>query len=286
MKRHTLFGVNVNPLSWAEISIEIENILQQNQLSYLVTLNPEIFLKTLSSPSYRDVINRARVVTVDGVGIQAAADFIDQPIANRPIIRELMFLIETIKVGLKVAGIGRFRLIPEKITGADLVMKLFEQAQVKGWRVFILGGTFKSLDLAVKKINLDFPQINIVGYQDGGRIDDLGRGENDENLVNVINESRADILLVCFGAPKQEYWINNQLNNLSKVRLAMCLGGSVDYISGDQKRAPYLFRKISLEWLWRLINQPWRLGRIIKAIIVFPLYIAQNKYSMVKSTHD
>jgi len=94
----------------------------------------------------------------------------------------------------------------------------------------------------------------------------------------MINRRQPDILFVALGHGRQEKWIARNLSKLSSVKLAMGVGGSFDYISGQVKRAPKFMRKLGLEWLYRLIKEPWRLPRILVAVIKFSwLVIKDNK---------
>ena len=126
--------------------------------------------------------------------------------------------------------------------------------------------------------------MNVVGYDWGGKIDVNGVGEKDDVLIRKINTVTPDVLLVGVGAPKQDLWISKNLKDL-KAGVAIGVGGTIDFIAGEQKRAPVSVRRVGLEWFWRLVLQPFRIKRIINAIVLFPFYVSLYKLRMVKSTH-
>ena len=97
-----------------------------------------------------------------------------------------------------------------------------------------------------------------------------------EEVLESIKKSKADILLVAYGSPKQEKFIYNSLDKLG-VKVAMGVGGTFDFIAGVQKRAPKWMQKLSLEWLYRLIREPKRFGRIWTAVVKFPIAVIWSK---------
>ena len=112
-------------------------------------------------------------------------------------------------------------------------------------------------DLAKKNMQKDYPGLNIVGVRNGYFTDD-----EEEEIINEINASGADILFVCLGAPRQEKWIHKNKDKL-KVRVAMGVGGSIDVFAGTVQRAPDFFCKTGLEWFYRLMKEPWRAKRMM-----------------------
>ena len=157
-------------------------------------------------------------------------------------------------LGLKLFGVKHSR-----ITGTDLVADIFADPK---FSVYILGG----LKGNIKKIRKKYPSLNIVGHYDG-----IVSNESESLLASEINNLKPDILLVALGAPKQEKWIAKNLPYLQDVKIAIGIGGAIDYLSGNVKRAPAFVRTMGLEWFYRLIKQPERYKRIVKAVIVFPV---------------
>jgi len=104
-----------------------------------------------------------------------------------------------------------------------------------------------------------------------------GYGADDKKVIEKINNTNANILLVGLGSPKQEIWINENLSKLKHIKVAIGVGGAFDFLSGETKRAPRWIRKIGLEWLWRLILDPKRAKRIFRATVVFPWLVLKEK---------
>jgi N-acetylglucosaminyldiphosphoundecaprenol N-acetyl-beta-D-mannosaminyltransferase len=94
------------------------------------------------------------------------------------------------------------------------------------------------------------------------------------------------VLLVAFGAPKQDMWIDRYRNQLTHVRVAIGVGGTFDFIAGVHKRAPIIFQNLGIEWLWRVVREPRRIGRIINAVIVFPLSVIRYQTGNGKRKTD
>jgi len=98
-----------------------------------------------------------------------------------------------------------------------------------------------------------------------------------DQIIQAVNTSGAKLLLVAYGAPKQDLWIAKHLSKMPTVRVAIGVGGTFDFLSGTIKRAPRWLRSLGLEWLWRLILQPWRIKRIWTAVVIFPMLVLMSK---------
>ncbi|MBU0668026.1 WecB/TagA/CpsF family glycosyltransferase, partial [Patescibacteria group bacterium] len=134
-------------------------------------------------------------------------------------------------------------------------------------RIFLLGAAPTVAAKAKVKLEKKY-NCTIVGTDDGAATPD-----NYYNLRELINSAEPDILFVAFGAPKQEIWLARNLAHLKSVKVAIGVGGAFDFVSGAVKRAPHIFQKLGLEWLWRLFLQPSRIRRIYRATIKFPLTV-------------
>ena len=143
-----------------------------------------------------------------------------------------------------------------KVAGVDLGWNLIKAAAEKGYGLYMLGGKPGVAEKAAANLKEMYPSLKISGYADG-------YFKDDETVIEKINESGADILFVALGVPKQELWMSKNRDKL-KVRLMAGLGGSVDIYAGEAKRAPKIFIKLGLEWLYRLLREPKRIGRMMK----------------------
>lgn len=149
-----------------------------------------------------------------------------------------------------------------RVTGTDLMIRLCELAAKKGYSIFLLGGRNGAAEEAAKRLKMRFANLNIVGTCEG---------DSPEGII------AADFLFVAYGAPKQERWIAENLSQIP-VKVAMGVGGAFDFIAGKRKRAPRLLRRLGLEWLWRLVQEPQRLPRILNAAVKFPLLVFLHKF--------
>ncbi len=166
--------------------------------------------------------------------------------------------------GLQLAARFLGKKLKENIAGVDLIYKLNLESGVKNHRIFLLGGEKE----VVKKAGVKLGK-NVVGAEHGYQ--DL------KKIIEKINKIEPDILLVGLGSPKQEKWIYENLKKMPSVKIAIGVGGAFDFISGRMKRAPKFFQKIGLEWLWRLILQPWRIKRIYNGVVKFSWLILKCK---------
>ena len=213
-----------------------KDLLQAQGVSTVVTPNAEIAQMCLENACLAQVINDSNIVLPDGSGVVLAAKILGTPLRG-------------------------------KVAGVEFGEKLLSIAAQEGLGVYLLGGKPGVAQNAAEKLKIQFPDLDIRGVHDG--YFDKSGAEN-EAIVEAVNTSEAQILFVCFGAPLQETWIYANKNKLTHVRLAACLGGSLDIYAGTAKRAPPFFIKAHLEWLYRLLKEPKRIGRMMR----LPKYIA------------
>ena len=152
----------------------------------------------------------------------------------------------------------------QEINGIELIYKLSQKSKVKSQKLFLLGGTEDVVRKTAEKLG-----DNIIGFEHGY--------QNLDKVIDKINLARPDILLVGLGSPRQEKWIYDNLKKMPSVKVAIGVGGAFDFISARIKRAPKFIQKIGLEWLWRLILQPWRIKRIYNGVIKFSWLILKCK---------
>lgn len=228
--RTEIFGVGFDDMT-AEQAVSFANdTINAGEKAYIVTPNPEIVWIARKDKPLRDSINSAALVLPDGVGIILAAKILGTP------LREL-------------------------IPGIDFTTLLLDKLSNSGGSVFLLGAKPGVAEEASRKLIDSHPGLVIAGVADGYFTDD-------RPVIEQINSACPDLLLVCLGAPKQELWMAGSISKLN-VRICVGLGGALDVFAGTVKRAPMLFRRLGLEWLYRLIREPRRIKRMIK----LPLFI-------------
>ncbi|MGI5935378.1 MAG: WecB/TagA/CpsF family glycosyltransferase [Oscillospiraceae bacterium] len=231
--RTEVLGVGFDSLTMEEAVDRAFSIIKEgrgSKAAYVVTPNPEIVWLCRSEPELKSAIDGAALVLPDGIGIIHGARILGTP-------------------------------LKKKVSGIDFVQALMGRMAAEGMSVFLLGAKEGVARQAAKRLKELFPGLVIAGTHHGYFSDD-------EPIINIINEARPDLLLVCLGAPKQEYWMRNNAGKL-KVGLMAGLGGTLDVFAGKVRRAPDSWQKLGLEWLYRLIQEPRRIKRMIK----LPLFI-------------
>ena len=160
-------------------------------------------------------------------------------------------------VGMQLAARWFYGAKIERIPGVDFMVAVCELAQRKKASVFFLGGRGGIAQKTAEVLQKRFPELKIAGCSED---------------VDISTYQNADILFVALGAPKQELWIGQHSETLQAqgIKIAMGVGGALDFISGNIKRAPLCVRKLGLEWLWRFAREPRRIRRTADAVIVFP----------------
>ncbi|MCY3695005.1 MAG: WecB/TagA/CpsF family glycosyltransferase [Chloroflexi bacterium] len=188
------------------------------------TVNPEFVMAARSDPEFAETLANADLNLVDGAGLLAAARLC-----------------------------GRQR--PQRLPGVDLIPELCRICAAGGHPVYLLGGRSGAAAQAAANLLRDHPGLTIAGTAEP---DDPA--ERTAAICLAVRESGAHLLLVAFGTPRQEMWISTHMAKTG-ARVVVGVGGSFDLISGRIRRAPRLVRRIGMEWLYRLVREPWRWRR-------------------------
>jgi N-acetylglucosaminyldiphosphoundecaprenol N-acetyl-beta-D-mannosaminyltransferase len=228
--KETILGVDVSTDNYDALTAKLLKRIDNREKAFIVAINPEKIIKAQEDPSLMKLLNSADFQIPDGIGVILASKF---------------------------KG-GQIR---ERVTGIDMMLKLCETAAKHQKKIFLYGGKPGRADEAKVKLEEMYPGIQIVGTLHGY--------EKDQQIVReTINESQADIIFVAMGSPAQENWIVANKDMLHPS-VYQGVGGSFDVISGKIERAPESFQKMGLEWLYRLMKEPWR----IKRQAVLPLFL-------------
>lgn len=254
-------------ISWVEDFFQkIQNSSRIRKKFFFVTPNPEMLLAAQKNFAFKKVLNSADFAAADGVGILWAAYFLS--FRKRSFLALLGSLAAILFAPQKIR-----KIIPARITGTDLFPQLLQLAAVQKKKVFLLGGGEGVAEKVKNKFEREFPQLEISGVFAGSpQISD------EAAIRQKIDESKAALLFVAFGAPNQEMWLARNLPKLKFIRFAAGIGGAFDFHAGTISRAPKIFRRLGLEWLWRLIRQPSRLPRIWNATFRFVKLVWQNRF--------
>lgn len=211
-------------------------MLKEDRRQHVVTPNNEMLVMSVRNRQFRKVLQRADLRLPDSTGLLLAARMTGQ------------------RLPCRVTGVDTVESVCGKL-GAD-----------QG--VFFLGGRNGVASQASAALVSKNPRLRIAGMYEGSPLE-----EDSDTIVTKINESGARLLLVAFGAPAQDLWIAENFSRLTSVKVAIGVGGTFDFLSGRIRRAPQTFRMLGLEWLWRLILEPRRIGRIWRAVVVFSVLV-------------
>jgi len=240
-----ILGVKIDNLDFKVVMAKIAAFLYVEEFHMVATVNPEFIAAAQYDEKFKNILNQADLNVPDGVGLKFAGWFLGQK-------------------------------INERITGVDLTWEICKLAAENNYSVYFLGGVEGVPEKAIKRLHLVYPKLKIAGFS-SPIIPNNGQLEDSAEIINEINNRKTDILLVALGAPKQEKFIAAHKDQL-KVKLAMGIGGTFDYIAGIVPYAPAWMRKLGLEWLYRLFTQPKRWRRIFTAVIVFPWMVFKTKF--------
>jgi N-acetylglucosaminyldiphosphoundecaprenol N-acetyl-beta-D-mannosaminyltransferase len=219
----------------------VEQFIAGGRPRQLVTVNPEFVVAAQTDLEFRRIINNATLALPDGIGLLKAARFL------------------------------RTTPIPERVAGSDLVVRLAELSHRKGYRIYFLGAQEGIAEKAIARLKVDYPNLNVAGFYAGSP----ALAEN-EAIVQRILPARPDVLFVAYGAPRQDKWIARNLERL-QIPVCMGVGGSFDFLAGVALRAPVPLRRLGLEWLHRLVVQPWRWRRIWRAVPYFSWLVLRSR---------
>ena len=236
MKKIQIRGLSFDNVTMEKAIALAAQALKQNKRISIFTPNAEIAQLAAENEEIRNLLNRADILLPDGAGILLAAKIAKTPLT-------------------------------QKVAGVDFGENILKLAAQEEYPIFFLGGKPGIAELAAEKQKEKLSALSVVGTWDG--YFEKSGAENDA-VLRAVNESGAKILFVCFGAPAQEKWIDENKAKLPNVRLLMGLGGSLDVYAGAVRRAPAFLIRARLEWLYRLLQDPKRLGRMMK----IPKYIA------------
>lgn len=232
MNRIDVLGVGFDNLTMDEAVEAALGFTAAREAAYACTPNPEIVMAARENSSLAAALKGASLVLADGVGVTKAAQLLRTPLKGR-------------------------------VPGIDFAQGLIARLAERGGSVYLFGAKPGVAEAAAENISARFPGISVAGVSDGYFTDD-------GPIVERINAASPDFLMVCLGSPKQELWMAERAGKIS-CGLMAGLGGSLDVLAGNVRRAPETWRKLGLEWLYRVIKEPKRITRLAK----LPLFVLE-----------
>ena len=239
-ERVRILGIDVDNIDVEEAGKRTKELIENSNKSckIMVAPNTEFIMMAQKDEEFYNILRGADLATPDSVGVMIGGKLQKKPLKQR-------------------------------IPGQMYFRKVLEVGEKEGWTFYLLGGKDDVPELATENITKLYPNIKIVGYNEG-----FFEHKSEEEVIKEINELQPNVLFVAMGAPIQEKWIAKHKHEL-KVDVAAGQGGTFDYEAGKIKRAPVVFQKLGIEWFWRLMLQPSRFFRMI----VLPIYLMKITFT-------
>lgn len=232
-----ILGVAFDALTLDEAAERADALMLAGNGGSIVTANPEIVLRCRKDAAYAAAVNGAQLVLADGVGDLYAAKILRTP-------------------------------LPERVAGADLVPRLIERLAARGGSVFLYGAKPGVAQRAGEALAGAYPGVRIAGTENGYISDETA-------LFAALEREKPDLLLLGLGAPRQELWMARSRRRVDAVMIGV--GGFLDVLAGDIPRAPETWRRLGLEWLYRLLREPRRIKRMIRLPEILFLALRERK---------
>jgi len=220
----TVLGCPISKLNLDQVIDEAEGFIKSKKPHYIAVVNVAKIVKMRSDRRLTASVKSAHLIGADGVPLVWASRLLGNP-------------------------------LPGRVNGTDLMYRLLEKADEKGYRVFFFGAKEKILQAVLTRVRAEYPGVRVAGWQNG-----YFKPEDEWNIARKIRASRADVLFIAFGTPKKEIWVGRYLQAMG-VPVVHGVGGSFDVFAGLIPRAPVWMQKAGLEWLFRLLQEPRRMWK-------------------------
>lgn len=221
-----LLGFNIDTFDFETAVEYAKGFLESKKGGQVITINPEMIEFALKNPDFADILKNADIVIPDGVGVQ---------------------------IGLKIKGVNA-----QRIAGIEYSYRLMQECAKSGFPIALVGAKPEILSKACEKLKSDIANLNIVYAMDG-------YCQDRERILNELAQNAPRFVLVALGSPRQEEFIK-EARKLLPEALMIGVGGSFDVWSGEVKRAPVIYQKLGIEWVYRTVKEPWRLKRIFPTL--------------------
>lgn len=222
--RVVLLGCEIDRLDMAGTLERCRKAIEERRFTQQVSINASKLVALKRQKELREIVERCELINADGQSVVWASRLLGDP-------------------------------LPERVAGIDLMKALVELAEENGYRIFILGARSEVLKTAIENLRAQHPRLEIAGSHHGYFTD-----EQSPEIAAQIRAARADILFVAITSPRKEQWLGEYGQELN-VPLVMGVGGSIDVVAGIARRAPRMWQRAGMEWLYRLAQEPRRLAR-------------------------
>jgi N-acetylglucosaminyldiphosphoundecaprenol N-acetyl-beta-D-mannosaminyltransferase len=243
-----ILGVRVDNASYADLLACVDAFVAAGQPHQIATLNPEMLVAACDDPQFRQDLNAAELNVADGVGLTMAARWLGHPLRGR-------------------------------ITGSDGIYRLAAHCAERGYRPFLLGAAPGIAELVAERLQHTNPGLQVAGTYSGSP-----HREDEDDVIARVRATAPDLLFVAYGVPAEEKWIARNRDRL-EVPVMIGIGGAFDFVAGVTKRAPGWMRRWGVEWLYRLLREPWRLRRQL-ALPRFVLLVTRQRFAGTRAGND
>ncbi|HRX15010.1 MAG TPA: WecB/TagA/CpsF family glycosyltransferase [Spirochaetota bacterium] len=240
-------GIGVDNVSTKQAIVKIMEMIEHGGVHHVISLNPYKLIRYRANIDLNIIYGKASLKFATGAGIRKLSRIVRQPLKER--IHFISFLMELIRL-----------------------------SEIKEYTIFIVGAKPEITEKAYSNILKSFPKIRIVGRHGG-----YFNPQREQSVIEAIRKSEANIVLVGMGFPKEDRWISKLRMNLQNS-VIIGIGGSLDIISGENRKAPAFFMQRGLDWFYRIITKPWRYGRLLRIMFFFfttfvgSLFISNRRY--------
>ncbi|RPI90371.1 MAG: glycosyltransferase, partial [Spirochaetales bacterium] len=227
-----ILGIGIDNVTRSQAVVKVMKMIDTGGIHHVILLNPYKLHRYKSNTDLQLISSRASMHIASGAGLGWAASLLRTPLKER--IPPISFLMDLVRI-----------------------------AEIKEYSIFLVGARPEIVEKTFSNIQKSFPKIRIVGRHGG-----YFNSEREKSVVEAIRKSNANIIFVGLGFPKEDRWIDKYRNEFRNAVL-VGVGGAIDIISGEIKKAPAFFMDRGLDWFYRIITKPWRIGRIVRTKFFF-----------------
>jgi len=237
-----ILSTGIDNLTCEQAVVKVMKMIEDGDVHHVIPLNPYKIHRIKSSYDTKLISSKASMLLATGGGIQWAAKMRGTPLKER--VPLLSFLMDLVRI-----------------------------SEVKEYTIFFVGAKSEIVEKAYCNIKKSFPKIRIIGRHGG-----FFNEEREKSVVEAIRKSEADIIFVGLGFPQEDKWINKIRNEFRKG-VFISVGGCIDILSGEIKKAPPFFMKNGFDWFYRIITRPWRYGRLLRLFLLYFEIIIRKIFS-------
>lgn len=256
MIQRNILGIKIAAVNQAEAVNMIDQLCQSSGSSLVTTVNTEFIVSAQKDSEFQKILNKKSKLNLpDGGGLLWAAKFQSFTFSKSSFWRPIKVIGQWLGTICLIPLYPKYfrGVLPERVAGSDLLVSIAKMAAEKNYRLFLLGGASTVAERAALKLQTDIYNLKVAGVSSENP-------DKTDEIVEMVKRSKAEILLVAYGAPKQEKWLASHLSKTG-AKVGLGIGGSFDFLAGTQTRAPKWMQKRNLEWLFRLITSPTRIKR-------------------------